>query len=196
MMPLFASMMAVINDHHNKLQTSQTTDDIHSAYHQYGSARRAKKSPSKERKAAGKYLAFCLISLVKSKPRQAAKSCLELQQIQYWAGRYEENILGPSPAVGLNEEIFIPRSSNGEAFAHDGDKDVAERYNRVFQLMLMLWKTVSRRSTNDGLEFLRGEDSDTFQNQWERFWQQKHPFGTRDDEFDFEERLPLWMRTA
>lgn len=49
---------------------------------------------------------------------------------------------GAAPELDMSKLVFLPRSSSGVAFKHDGDLAEAERYHRVWQVLLYLWRAV------------------------------------------------------
>lgn len=99
--------------------------------------------------------------------------------------------LGPTPAIDLSEQIFLPCSDSGEAFKQHNDKSDAERYHRVFQLMLMIRHEVSKVRIKQ--KQTRGRPArTTSQRKWEAFWQK--PILFSNEVIDPEKYAPHWMQ--
>ena len=93
--------------------------------------------------------------------------------------------LGSSPdMVKFSEAIEVPETATGEAFANAQDLSRAEKYHRVFQMMLFLWSKVSAKRNFNA----------TWKEKWELFW--KTPGLLSDKVVDPEEFAPIWMRAS
>lgn len=124
---------------------------------------------------ARKFLAFALFWLVHEGPKK-----LEAMEALAPNQRRVERF-GAAPAIDMSRPVFLPRSSGGVAFKHDGDLAEAGRYHRVWQVLLYLWRAV---------KLVKGA---SVEEKWDGYWRKEGLFEGRVVDRKF---VPVWMREA
>lgn len=184
--PTFHHIMMFIDQHHNPTKDFTFSNSGKEAKQRFEAALDSSQPAWCRLDAAAEAISYLLYWFVETVQKRSEKSRAQLEKYQRKILAKVKNDIGTTPLVDLSEATCVPVSHNGQAFKHKHDRSEAERYHRVFQLMLMTRHHVSKVVTVGS-----GDSADRAK--WKLFWKNS-VLATAENQIKPKEYAPKWMQ--